>query len=316
MIHLIENETIDKAVLTIDKVTFLKKTNIFAHTPENILVSVAERLKEVHVKAGEAIITQGEKGDCMYIITEGLVHVYSISKSIAHLGPKDFFGEFAIIDSEPRSASVAAEDETHLLRLDQSTFCALMAEQTEVARGIIKVLCQRLDKMLEKASKIEQIKVDAEESLKTFKEEKELSKEVLLPLEKVLILKTISFFSYIPDNILEEIISIIEEVKFKAEEEIVEKGEMGRSMYIITSGQVRVHDGEHIITYLENRAFFGETSVLDTKPWSASVTAEQETCLLRLDQEPLYELMADRFELANGIIYALIRQIRNLLDRQ
>ena len=71
-------------------------------------------------------------------------------------------------------------------------------------------------------------------------------------------------------------------------------------MYIIVDGRVRVHDGDQTIAYLGARDIFGELAVLDAEPRSASVTAEVDTHLFRLDQDAFYELMADRFEVARG----------------
>jgi hypothetical protein len=134
---------------------------------------------------------------------------------------------------------------------------------------------------------------------------------MLLTLEKVIILKTISTFSQIPDEILAEIASRLEECSISENETLFEKGDYGDSMYIIVEGEVRVHDGEHTLNYLGERDVFGEMAILDPAPRVASVTATKETRLLRLNQEPLYELMSERTEVAQGIIRVLSRHLRD-----
>ena len=57
---------------------------------------------------------------------------------------RDFFGELALLDPEPRSASATAKTDTLLLRVDQEPFFELMSERSEVGLGILKTLCQRL----------------------------------------------------------------------------------------------------------------------------------------------------------------------------
>jgi ATP:ADP antiporter, AAA family len=133
---------------------------------------------------------------------------------------------------------------------------------------------------------------------------------MLLTLEKVLILKTVSIFAETPEEILVEVAAILEEVDVQAGETILHKDDVGRCMYIIVDGRVRIHNGDQIITYLEARDIFGELAVLDAEPRSASVTTEVDTHLFRLDQDALYELMADRFEVARGIIRMLCRRVR------
>jgi CRP-like cAMP-binding protein len=81
-------------------------------------------------------------------------------------------------------------------------------------------------------------------------------------------------------------------------------------MYIIVTGSVRVHDEERLLNELGERDIVGEMAVLDSTPRSASVTAMEETTLLRLDQDALYELMADRIEVVRGIIRVLCEHLR------
>ena len=61
---------------------------------------------------------------------------------------------------------------------------------------------------------------------------------------------------------------------------------------------------------LGERDVFGEMAVLDAAPRVASVTAIEETRLFRLEQEPLYDLMAERVEVARGIIAVLLGHLR------
>ena len=133
---------------------------------------------------------------------------------------------------------------------------------------------------------------------------------MLLTIEKVLILRTVSIFAETPEEILAEVADILAEVDVQAGETILHKDDMGRCMYIIVDGRVRIHDGEHTIAYQGARDIFGELAVLDAEPRSASVTAVANTHVFRLDQDALYELMADRIEVARGIIRMLCRRVR------
>jgi len=131
-------------LLTIEKVLILKTVSIFAETPEEILAEVAAILEEVDVQAGETILHKDEVGRCMYIIVDGRVRIHNRDKTIAYRGARDIFGELAVLDAEPRSASVTAEVDMHLFRLDQDALYELMADRFEVARSIICVLCRLL----------------------------------------------------------------------------------------------------------------------------------------------------------------------------
>lgn len=134
---------------------------------------------------------------------------------------------------------------------------------------------------------------------------------MLSTLERVIILKTASIFAETPDEVLAEIAAIAEELEAPAGQTIFEKGALGDSLYIIVSGKVRVHDNERLLNYLNEREIFGEMAVLDPEPRSASVTTVEETRLLRVDQQALFEVMDDRPEVARGIIHVLSRHLRN-----
>ena len=136
-------------LLTIEKVIILKGVNIFAETPEEFLAEIAFRLTEVEVDPGEVIIQQGEAANCMYIIVEGEIKVHNGDQTIATMTDRDFFGELALLDDEPRSATITAIVNTHLLRLSREDFHEIIHDYPEIARGIMRVLSARLRRLLE-----------------------------------------------------------------------------------------------------------------------------------------------------------------------
>jgi CRP-like cAMP-binding protein len=105
---------------------------------------VAAILEEREVKAGEVIFEKGAAGDSLYVIVHGQVRVYDGDRVITVLGEHDIFGELALLDPEPRVASVAAVSDTRLFRLDREGFAELMAGNIEIVRGVLHVLCERL----------------------------------------------------------------------------------------------------------------------------------------------------------------------------
>lgn len=138
-----------------------------------------------------------------------------------------------------------------------------------------------------------------------------LKTNTLLEIEKVIILKSTSLFTETPENILVDIASIVREERISEGAMIIEKGDQGSSMYIISEGEVRIHDGDVTFAILKNREFFGELALLDPEPRSASVSALKDSLLLRLDQEDFYELMSERMEVAKGILKILCRRLRD-----
>lgn len=135
-------------------------------------------------------------------------------------------------------------------------------------------------------------------------------KRMLLTIEKVIILKTISIFSETPDDLLAEIALIVEELELEAGVQFITKGDVGNCLYIIVSGSVRVHDHEKTFVHLGEREVVGELALLDSEPRHASVTTIEKTLLLKLDQEPFFELIANNPEVVRGIMRVLTRRLR------
>ena len=131
-------------LLTIERVALLKGIDIFAETPDYILASVSRIIEEVEVAPGEYFIREGESGDCLFIVIEGEVRVHSGGKTIILLGVGKTVGELALLDPEPRAASVTATEETLLFRIDREPFDEVMVDRPEIARGVIRVLARRL----------------------------------------------------------------------------------------------------------------------------------------------------------------------------
>lgn len=127
-----------------ERVAVLQQTALFAETPENVLSSIVPIMHEVSFAADQQIFAKGDIGASLFIVYEGQVGVFNGTQQLASFGKGDFFGELALLDAEPRSASAVAQAATTVFRLDQEDFYDVMEERPEVLRNIMKVLCQRL----------------------------------------------------------------------------------------------------------------------------------------------------------------------------
>jgi hypothetical protein len=127
-----------------ERVAVLQQTALFAETPENVLSSIVPIMHEVSFGAGQQIFAKGDLGASLFIVYEGLVGVFNGPQQLATFSKGDFFGELALLDAEPRSASAVAQGAVTAFRLDQEDFYDVMEERGEVLRNIMKVLCQRL----------------------------------------------------------------------------------------------------------------------------------------------------------------------------
>jgi CRP-like cAMP-binding protein len=96
------------------------------------------------MEQGTPIFNEGDTGDCMYIIYQGKVKIHKGGKELAILNEKEVFGELSLLDAETRSASATTHTDCILYKIDQEPFYELLDSRPEIAKGFIKILCQRL----------------------------------------------------------------------------------------------------------------------------------------------------------------------------
>ncbi len=99
-------------------------------------------------KSGEAIVNQGETGDCLYVIQDGEVEVVQDRDGsevrLAVLGKSDFFGEGGLFEKEKRSATVRALGNARVLTVDRKTLLRRIQEDPTLAYRIIETLSSRI----------------------------------------------------------------------------------------------------------------------------------------------------------------------------
>jgi CRP/FNR family cyclic AMP-dependent transcriptional regulator len=131
-------------MLLIEKVIALKTVPMFEATSEELLAEIAGIVEVVDYAKGSPILTKGELGDSMYIVVSGRVRVFDGPVTLSVLDESEIFGELALLDPAPRSASVEADSDVRLFRLDGDMFTQLMAANVDIVRGVLHVLCERL----------------------------------------------------------------------------------------------------------------------------------------------------------------------------
>jgi CRP/FNR family transcriptional regulator, cyclic AMP receptor protein len=92
----------------------------------------------------ENIVREGSTGTALYIVLSGRARVVRGGDQLAELSPGDFFGELALIEEHPRSASVVAATETECLLFPAWEFTALLEEHPEIAVPIMRELIARI----------------------------------------------------------------------------------------------------------------------------------------------------------------------------
>lgn len=126
------------------RLAFLHSVRLFAETSFDDLVAVDHALVSRVYLAGEPIIREGEAGDRLCIIYSGKVNVTKAGHVLAELIAGDFFGEMALFDAGPRSATVTALDDVEVLVLERDRFNSLVRQRPTVLMEVCSTLVRRL----------------------------------------------------------------------------------------------------------------------------------------------------------------------------
>jgi CRP-like cAMP-binding protein len=125
----------------------LQSVPLFAGLSARDVRRIAALATESTFGAGRTIVQRGVRGDAFYLIVEGTAKVYRTlvptGRAIARLGEGDFFGEMALLDGGPRTATVVAETRVVAVKLPRAGFRRLLLAEPTVTLRLLEVMTQR-----------------------------------------------------------------------------------------------------------------------------------------------------------------------------
>lgn len=243
---------------------------LFSDLPRDAFIELFERCPLRRFTQGERILEQGTQGDAFYVICEGKVRVFredgGEEKQLAVLESGTFFGEMALLSEAPRTASVegAAED-TQLLEISAAVLADLSGRYPQVAKALKKFCRERLLSNVMNSS----------------------------PLFRVLGRKD-----------RRELIERFRARDVRRGDNLIRDGEQTDGLYVVLTGEVEVHKQNQLLTRLKEGDLFGEISLLQKTPATATVTASRRTTILRLPREDF-----DRLIMSYPQILALVSEL-------
>jgi len=132
-----------------EAVELLRSTTMFEGLEEQDLEALAVDLRTRRVRAGDPIFNQNDPGESMYFVASGMVNIYLPTDplhplSLADLGVGGYFGEMALFDSKPRSASARATQDAVLYELHRAVLTHYLETRPGAAMAILRTMNERL----------------------------------------------------------------------------------------------------------------------------------------------------------------------------
>ncbi len=122
----------------------LSEVPIFSHVKKKDLSDIVESASTRMFEPGETIVKEGDDGVCFYLIWDGNVQVRGKGKDLAKLGRGEFFGEMALLNKQPRTASVIAIDKTTCLLVTRWSFKSILSAHPKIALSVLEELSKRV----------------------------------------------------------------------------------------------------------------------------------------------------------------------------
>lgn len=237
---------------------------LFPDLNQEEFARIMSGLTRAKFNTGDWIIREGDKGETIYIISQGRVSVYKKRLEeeiqISSLGEGEFFGEFSFFMSHRRQASVKAEEEVELLVIEK----------------------EELDKIVEEYPRVSDILV------KFYKER---------VLDMVLAISPL--FTGLGQEERKELIGKFNLMVVDRGDTVIQEGDEGDALYLIKDGEFSVSttgmgDQPVVLATLRSGDFFGEVALISDQPRTATVTALSRGRLMRLSRED-FTLVSSQF---------------------
>ena len=122
----------------------LRKVHLFSDCTDEQLAFIATRVEDVDVPSGRVLCEEGSSGGEFFVVVSGTADVRRAGKVISQMRAGDFFGEIALIDHGPRSATVTAASPMRLLVFARSQFQDVLHKDPSMARQLLYAVTKRL----------------------------------------------------------------------------------------------------------------------------------------------------------------------------
>jgi CRP-like cAMP-binding protein len=255
----------------------LPKIPLFSDLSPDAFIELFERCPLRRFGPGEKVLDQGSVGDSFFVICAGAVKVVreddGKTKELATLQEGEFFGEMALLSGAPRTASVISHaEETQLLEISATVLAQLSHRYPQVAAALKKFCRQRLLANIMTRSPL-------------FKPFNRKDRKALVE-------------------------------RFRARDVqkndlIIREGASSDGLYVVLSGEVEVTKGKTHLASLKEGEIFGEMSLLQKAPATATVAASKRTSLLRLPREDF-----DQIILTHPQVLMLVSELSEERKRQ
>lgn len=129
------------------KLELIRRVPLFEQCGGRDIEKIGQLADEVDVPAGKVLMKEGASAREFFAVIDGSMRVEQNGREIARLGPGDFFGEIALVDGGPRTATVTAEVASRLLVVGHREFHSLLEQNPGIQLQVLQALAKRVRRL-------------------------------------------------------------------------------------------------------------------------------------------------------------------------
>lgn len=210
-------------------------------TTEEFMAVLNGAMDAKTIRAGQAIVTEGQPGGSMFAVAQGSVSVWRENQRVAVMREGDFFGEMALLSGAPRTATVKAEGDVVVLEFPRESMAPVITKHPGVRTGLEQFSRQRMLANLMRANPLLQLLTEPQR---------------------------------------QALSAAFQPCTFSAGEVVLAEGDAGAAVFLLLRGHCSVSQGTTTYPDLVEGDAFGEISVLTRLPVSATVKARDAVLAL------------------------------------
>lgn len=300
----------------------LEQFDLFQPFSDDAKRMLSDRARTYRVSPNTRIMKEGDSGDSMFIIAEGVLGIWitledGSSIEVARRGPGDIIGEMALLTGEPRTASVISASAAMLFEVTKEDLSPYLQEQPDIAQRLSEILTRR---------KLETSQ--AKDAQRTQEEEAQsLSQQFLSRIQQFFGLSALQSAELSPLDVVQQMdlfqsfsestkTAISRRMKVRRAKEgetIVKQGARGDSLFFIAAGQVGVwvtlEGGKQLrVDQMDAGTFFGEAALLTGEPRTAGIVTESDCLLYEITKADIAPILHNYPKLARHLSKELTRR--------
>jgi len=307
----------------------LARTGAFGSLRDDEAAEIVQRLKPFVVEAGASLFRQGDAPSATFIIESGTLELVQRTLGNRHvvlqrLGPAAVFGEFGMVSGQTRAASATAVTTVRGYRLDTSEFNGMVLLSHGAVFGLLRTVALGMCRKLRELNRTEAGRLEADGPGEPPETPLILHPEVSDPpgppsQETCRLLNILPFFRDFSDTEALQLARTMIEWRVPRGRTVFSENAAGDSCYVLVRGAVeismQVGPRRHRLGVVGPGRVFGEVTLLDGVPRSATCTAREDAVLLEFDATTFNRLMDDRSAIAMKFLLMINRSLIDAIRR-